>query len=156
MNKKKTISLTNSQLIHLTAISFTVFFLISSLAAAVYTGAELLPLPESVQSAESHMPANDEYKNPIPWSDASTHHCTAPETGPPADRPACLSALSEKSVSFGSFLSVDHIIPASPDDIFSQNPVTEHIPVSILICQMIRYLLWKYRNCVGKSFGSRV
>lgn len=38
MNKKKTISLTNSQLIHLTAISFTVFFLISSLAAAVYTG----------------------------------------------------------------------------------------------------------------------
>lgn len=38
MNKKKTISLTNSQLIHLTAIFFTVFFLISSLAAAVYTG----------------------------------------------------------------------------------------------------------------------
>ena len=28
------------------------------------------------------------------------------------------NALSEKSVSFGSFLSVDHIIPASPDDIF--------------------------------------
>ena len=38
MNEKKTIFLTNSQLIHLTAISFTVFFLISSLAAAVYTG----------------------------------------------------------------------------------------------------------------------